>query len=299
MILRAFVVVALSLLAARAWAATPPHAVIGATINAAFAAQNSPYNGPCPVTLRFAGSISGTANQFVTYVFNRTIKGVAASTMPVGASLDGNGHLNVSDSFPVGSPQAGPGSDELQLLPSNVKVKADFSVSCVVPTARPNLHISPPHVRTGEGIYPVVYPYVFPDMSKCGTNPYTFGWFSSARSNLRAGFMAEKAHFQEKDEFDSPTVVGFSPLSIEQVCIHYVVTVGHYLDPKPASAFFITARHILGGPMYCITNISGMSPAGEPAMSMSGGPIASFQGCAALPPATYNRSLFAPQPLPH
>src|SRR5882672_10883818 len=157
MTLRALVIVALSLLSAHDWAAASSSAAIGTPITATFAAQNSPYSGLCPGIVKFAGTISGRANQSVTYVFNRTIKGVALSTLPVAASLDGTGHLSVSDSFSVDSSQTGAGADELQVLPSGIKVKADFTVNCTNSNAANPYPIAKPHIFIAEGSYPVIY----------------------------------------------------------------------------------------------------------------------------------------------
>ena len=279
---RALTIAALSLLpVGDLFAATS----IGTPISATFAAQNSPYGGVCPGILKFAGTISGPANQSVTYVFNRTIKGVVLSSVPVRAALDGTGHSNVSDSFSVDA--TGAGADELQVLPSGVKMKADFTVNCNPIAVTPSPHVARLHIFTAEGSYPVVYPYPF-DLSKCSAPPPL--WLPNFRANLKAGYTTEKAYYQEKDKYASPAVVGFIPEVYDQACIHWVVTLGHYSDqPMPASAFFITGRHINGGPMYCITMISGAhTPSGEAAVSMAGGPISSPEACAALPPAYDN-----------
>src|SRR5882672_11582988 len=111
MTLRALVIVALSLLPAHDWAAASSSAATGTPITATFAAQNSPYSGLCPGILKFAGTIAGRANQSVTHVFKRMIRRVVVNTLPVTASLDGTGHLNVSNSFSVDASQTGAGAD--------------------------------------------------------------------------------------------------------------------------------------------------------------------------------------------
>jgi hypothetical protein len=136
------------------------------------------------------------------------------------------------------------------------------------------------HLYISEGSYLVDKSYIGGPID-CGTAPAR--WGSSAKSNLRAGFTGEKAYFQEKDAFGPPTLIGFFPETNERACINFVVNVGHYTGDKLASAFFITARHNVGGSMYCIASIGGTLPSGEVGVSLGGGPILNPDQCAALP----------------
>jgi len=256
-------------------------AVARSPISVTLAAQNSPYNGLCPATLKFAGTITGPPNQPVTYVFNRTIKGVTATGRPNTTTLDGSGHLSVADSFAIDVSQAGAGTDELEVLPAGVKATAQFMATCTTApyAVRARLFIS-------DGSVSYKDPHAV-DLSKCGKDPSPSSWVSSFKSNLKAAFTAEKAYYQEKDRYEAnPNIVGFNPEWQAGACIHWVFTVGHYSDTRPSTAFFVTGRHILGGPMYCTTMFSGppgSTPTGEAAVSMSGGPINTPEACSALP----------------
>ena len=260
-------------------------AVARSPISVTFLAQNSPFNGACPATLRFTGTISGPANQAVTYVFNRTIKGIVVTGRPNTAAFDGSGHLSVVDSFQVDASQAGSGQDELEVLPAGVKAAASFTVSCSFQTAAPSAKA---HFFISESSATYKYPsYV--DLNKCGKDPNPPAWLSSFKSTLKAAYTAEKAYYQQKDRYEAnPYTIGFNPDWMSGACIHWVFTVGHYSDPtRTATAFLVTGRHILGGPMYCTTSESllraGGTPAGEAGVSTSGGPIPTPDACAALP----------------
>lgn len=260
-----------------------------APVSAALTAPAA-YTGLCPTVLKFTGTIEGPANQSVSYAFVRTIKGVAASGMPTAAALDATGHLRVSDSISIDQSQAGTTSDVLQVWPGNVKsTSASVVVACV--NAPVHALAQRAHLFVSEETSAVIYPYNIPDpypyTKHCGTSPTIFDWTPSANANLRAGYATEKAYFQEHDVYASVDKVGFVPEAWEQICLHYIVTIGHYTDePLKASTFFITAQHFLGGPMYCVTSISGAKiAAGEPGESAAGGPIFSPEACAALPPS--------------
>ena len=162
---------------------------------------------------------------------------------------------------------------------------------------------APPHVASSqrtmvrlqrtfitEGSYPVNadYPVVFappygPESmrARCGNRPLI--WHDDIEANLHAGFATEKAYLQENDKYGRPSAIGFDPEPPDRFCVKYTIVVGHYADQKESSAYFITARHIAGGPTYCITDIDGKGhPAGNAGAS-SGAPIPDPEACAALP----------------
>jgi hypothetical protein len=260
-------------------------AIARSQISATLAAQNSPFSGPCPATMKFAGTITGPPNQPVTYVFNRTIKGIVVTSRPNTAAFDGSGHLSVTDSFPVDPSQAGAGADELEVLNAGVKAAAPFTVGCTNSNAMP---VPRARVFIFEGSASYKY-WSAVDLSKCGTNPNPPAWLSTFKSTLKEAFRVEKAYYQVKDRYDAnPSTIGFNPEWVSGSCIHWVFTVGHYSDQtRTANVFFVTGRHILGGPMYCTTSESrlggGGTPSGEAGVSTSGGPITSPDACAALP----------------
>lgn len=263
------------------------------------------YSGSCPVTIKVNGTITGPANQAITYSFARTVGNVSLSTKPVAATLDESGQLTVVDSLPIAPNQAGPGSDELTVWPGAVRSKASFSVTCF----QPHQVARAPHIFVPESTTVATYtgtlPYQYPYVALCGATPTAKPWVPSVRSNLRAGYSAEKAYLQQYDRFGTVTSIGLLPEPPYLICFHYSATIGHYQDePKAASAFFITAQHILGGPMYCITYISGKIAAGEPGQSLSGGPILTPDSCAALGPVTspFNQTIQTiqgPKVIPH
>ena len=167
---------------------------------------------------------------------------------------------SLASAAPSPSPKASSG------LPSGATIQA--------PT------IKLPHLYVNEGSYLVDKSYIGGPID-CGTTPAK--WAIGAVANLKGGFSAEKAYFQEKDAFGTPAQIGLSPETNYRACINFVVNVGHYTGDLPASVFFITARHNAGGPMYCVTNIGGTLPSGNFGTSYAGGPILSPDQCAALP----------------
>jgi hypothetical protein len=241
-----------------------------------FTARNSPYNGLCPATLKFAGTISGRPNATVKYVFNRTIHGVATTSPPVTTALDRNGQLDVTDSFSVTGAQNG--MDELQIFPAGAKAAAPFSVTCAVDTAKPNTAVTT-HSFLVEKTYRPQYSHPGADRSKCGTDPST--WVSAIRLNLKAAYILEKGNLQEKDGYGGPDTVGFLPQAWDLICIRFDFAIGHYDGQPKSTQFLVTGQHIAGGPMYCVTSDSNMP--GNPRVSTNGGPIPSPSACAALP----------------
>jgi len=254
-------------------------AVARSPISVTLAAQNSPFNGACPATLRFAGTISGPANQPVTYVFNRTIKGIVVTSRPNKAAFDGSGHLSVVDSFQVDSSQAGSGQDELEVLPAGVKAAVPFSVSCSFQNAAP---AAKTHFFIADATYSTSTPYRF-DVSKCGETPDPARWISKVRADLRMAYAGEQAYLQEKDKYGVGGTVSLPYGYTGTACFHFIEVAGHYPDHMPA--FYVTARHIKGGPMYCVTMLGGAVQPGEMHVSFAGGPILSPDACAALPGA--------------
>jgi hypothetical protein len=163
------------------------------------------------------------------------------------------------------------------------------ALASAAPSPSPKAHgaviqapmIKLPHVYVNEGSYLVDKTYIGGPLD-CGTTPAK--WATGAASNLKAGYSDEKAYFQQKDRFDTPALIGYVPETIYRACINFVVNVGHYAGDQPASVFFITARHNAGGPMYCVSSISGTTlAAGNVGVSNAGGPILSSDQCGALP----------------
>ncbi|MBV8280613.1 MAG: hypothetical protein JO347_00945, partial [Candidatus Eremiobacteraeota bacterium] len=264
--------------------------------------------GACPAAIRFAGTIAGTQNQAVTYYFTRTIKGVATSLAPVSASLDATGTLHVADAISIDSAHAGPGSDTITLLPSNIKTTATFTVACTMAGNGTSMSVlmTKPHTYVPESTGAYTYPYT-PDLSRCATHPAgDWTWQVAMVADLRAGYTAEKGYLQEKDAYSaSATTIGFAPEVPGSFCITWTFYVGHFSDEQtPADSFVITARHIGGGPMLCITDRTGSGhPPGEVGISSSGGPIQTPPACGSLPSAhptnPYNNSVQPNQVQPH
>jgi len=141
------------------------------------------------------------------------------------------------------------------------------------------------HQFVSEGTYLVDKPMEPAQdvISHCGTNPSLPRWGDLAQENLKDAYRAEKQYFQEKNAFASLAAIGFTLPVWDRACLNYSVTVGHHTGDKSEPAFFITARHNLGGPMYCTTTISGAHGAGYTGVSNAGGPILNPDQCAALP----------------
>ena len=229
------------------------------------------------MVLKFAGTISGPPNQAIKYVFNRTINHVTTTSPPVSASLDRAGQLKVTDSFSVSGSQNG--SDELQVLPSNVKASANFIVTCTkTASAKPNTHVNmQPFVV--DGMYRAHYPYAW-DRTKCEQAPAT-GWSLGIREWLKSAWLSEKAYYQEKDVYAGPQDIGFAADIPYGPCVWFNFTVGHYGTEPKARSVLITGQHINGGPMFCVT-AEGAYP-GDPRVSAAGGPISQPGACLALP----------------
>jgi len=141
-----------------------------------------------------------------------------------------------------------------------------------------------------EGSYPVNadYPVVFASpfgpesmRTRCGNRPLI--WEDDIEANLHSGFATERAYLQENDKYGRPGAIGFDPEAPDRFCVRYTVVVGHYADQKASSAFFITARHIAGGPTYCVTGIDGKGHAAGSAGATNGAAIPDPEACAALP----------------
>ena len=243
-----------------------------------FSPQNSPYNGICPATMKFAGTITGAPNATVKYVFNRTIHGVATTSPPVTAALDRNGQLKVTDSFSVAG--ALDGTDELQIFPSGAKAAAPFAVKCAVYASKPNTAAAT-HLFLVEKTYRLQYSGPGADRSKCGTDPSA--WANKIRGNMKAAWTVQKAYFQEKDRYGGPDVTGWQPETFDLICIRFDLLIGHYDGQPKSTQFLATGQHIAGGPMYCVTS-DVINLQGDPRVSAAGGPITLPSACAALPP---------------
>jgi hypothetical protein len=243
---------------------------------------------PCPVTVTFIGSIDGLAGQAVQYYFTRTVKGFVTATKPVKASLGVDGKLAVGDAMSIGAAQTGPGSDELDIVSSTVKAKATFNVAC---TTRSGIHplVQLPTPGT-EGSWPYEYPYP-PDLSRCDGTPPDPIWQNGGAAELRGGFTAEHLYLQERYRYGFPTQIGFAPNAPLAFCVKWIVTVTHDNGMPVGTSFLITAQHIHGGPMLCISDYDG-----TPHVSQSGGPINTLNDCQVLP--LWQHITASPSPLP-
>jgi len=111
---------------------------------------NNPYNGSCPVTLTFTGSIVGPARTGVTYLFSHFVNGQAIDSPPVATVIPGTGTLNIAPAqLTVDAAHAGLQSYQLLITSpagsdSTSHGKVFFTVNCVAATPQP-----PPGVRNG------------------------------------------------------------------------------------------------------------------------------------------------------
>lgn len=118
-------------------AAVPLQAEVTASLNANAAA----FGGPCPVTVRFDGTISSDAAASVTYRFVRSDGGTA---QPVTIDFKEPGTRNVSTSWMLGAPGFSfKGSMQIEILAPNrflsPQEPATFTVDCgtATPVVRP------------------------------------------------------------------------------------------------------------------------------------------------------------------
>jgi hypothetical protein len=241
------------------------------------------------VTVKFIGSIDGQAGQAIQYYFTRTVKGFVTATKPVKASLGVNGKLAVGDEMSIGAAQTGPGSDELDIVSSAVKARATFNVAC---TTRPGIHPLVQLPTPGiEGTWPYEYPYS-PDLSLCDGTPPNPIWQNFGASDLKSGYTAEKFWMQEHGgTYGFPPQIQFAPEPPEAFCVKWIFTVTHDNGMPVATSYLITAHHIHGGPMLCITEYDGSTH-----VSQSGGPINTPNDCQVLP--VWQHITASPSPLP-
>jgi hypothetical protein len=106
---------------------------------AAITTSQPSYVGSCPATIKFTGTISGTAGTAFTYSFNRFVNSaqqiVTGGTMTMPAS----GSIAVNDSIPIASSTSGSNFDQIWV--HNISggqadvysTKAAFSVTCGTP----------------------------------------------------------------------------------------------------------------------------------------------------------------------
>lgn len=174
------------------------------------------------------------------------------------------------------------------LAPSMGGASASSSVRAGATPMPAPLRMTTPHTYVSDGDFPVALP-VAPqptDPRWCGKDPLANGWPISAAAVLYQAHDPEMAYLQERDVFGTPDQIGYLPEVEARLCLGIVIHLGHYTDhPIPHSAFFITDRHVAGGPMYCATknSLAAVEAGGGIGIAYSGGPIVSPEACAALP----------------
>jgi hypothetical protein len=107
------------------------HGVLAAPITVSLSALPVAYNGPCPVTVKFTGNISGKAFAKISYVFAHTLGKTTTKTVPVSATLPKSGLLPpVYESLIIDAAHAGAQTNELDVTPGTSKASAAFTVAC-------------------------------------------------------------------------------------------------------------------------------------------------------------------------
>lgn len=185
----------------------------------------------------------------------------------------------------------------LALIAPSIGLASASSSVRVGATATPAPYrMTAPHTYVADGDFPVAPP-VAPaptNPAACGKDPLANKWPISAAAVLFQAHDPEMAYLQEKDEFGSADQIGYVPAEIARLCLGIVIHLGHYTDhPSPRSAFFVTDRHVAGGPMYCLTRnaFAAVEAGGGIGIASSGGPILSPEACAALPRYRSSNSL--------
>jgi hypothetical protein len=137
------------------------------------------YAGPCPVTLKFTGVISGKAGSKPTYQFARTVGGTPSSTPWTAGTIPvppPPATLTVSDSMIVPVALAGIETETLRVQQGPVSASVKVSVTCVNPTPTPTP--TPKKPATLMTIGPAINPNATP-------TPTQTPRFSPAVTNMR------------------------------------------------------------------------------------------------------------------
>jgi hypothetical protein len=107
------------------------HDALAAPIAVTLNASPASYNGPCPVTVKFTGNISGKRFSSISYVFAHTLGKTTTKTAPVSAIIPKSGILPpVYDALIIDAAHAGAQTNELDVTPGTSKASVAFTVAC-------------------------------------------------------------------------------------------------------------------------------------------------------------------------
>lgn len=193
-------------------AAAPAQAVV---TGASLSANPASYNGPCPVTINFSGTISGTSGSLFQWAFERN--GVMAPLQP--GSISNSGALAVSDSIVVNATSNG--NERIYALDPRFgaiySAPAPYSVTCTSTGPTPAPTTSPAQLRI---ISPPLAPcptctvqrYTLP-----ATAADTWGHEDGGGANIFCG-LPHYLHPGYLTRPPSSTIVGFTDTYVTNGC---------------------------------------------------------------------------------
>lgn len=114
-----------------------------AAVSATLLASPATFNGACPTTIKFSGTITGPKGLSITYAFDRHYQPTGAQsfvtnpsiTVVIPGSGPGNGQLSVNDSVPIDAAHAGSNTDQVLIMhpqggPDYYSPYAGYTVAC-------------------------------------------------------------------------------------------------------------------------------------------------------------------------
>lgn len=135
----------------------------------AITASPPAYSGPCPVTVKYTGVITGDPGEKLSYQIARIVGG-SPSLMPwTSATMTATGKLMVLDTITVTAAQAGIETETLRVLPGPSSATVKVSITCIAPpTPTPT---PKPKVSLAGGVTTTITPAPSPQPSHTPFNP--------------------------------------------------------------------------------------------------------------------------------
>jgi len=139
-----------------AFGASGPAAAKPLPFTVTLTASPAAYSGPCSMTIKFVGVISGKPFTKLSYQIARVVGGAASVTPWTNTTMTSTGKMTVPDTITVTAAQAGVESETLQVLPGPSSATVKVSVTCATPkpTAKPSISLANPGVTTQIGPTP-------------------------------------------------------------------------------------------------------------------------------------------------
>jgi hypothetical protein len=100
------------------------------------------YSGPCSVTVKYTGEISGKPGAKLSYQIARIIGGTPSVTPWTSTTMTPTGKLLVPDTISVTAAQAGIETETLRVLPGPANATVKISITCVAPKPTPKPSVS-------------------------------------------------------------------------------------------------------------------------------------------------------------